>query len=80
MVQLKIVLDTRRKKSDGTYPIVYRLTDVKKVHVIPSKISVSEEQWDVETKSIKKIHPNAMALNTGLSKRFYEIQKALLQL
>lgn len=80
MVQLKIVLDTRRKKSDGTYPIVYRLTDVKKVHVIPSKISISEEQWDIETKSIKKTHPNYMVLNTGLSKRFYEIQKALLQL
>lgn len=80
MVQLKVVLDTRRKKSDGTYPIIYRITDVKKVHVLSSKLSVLEEQWDVSNCSVNKAHPNAMALNVTLTRRFYEIQKAVLKL
>jgi integrase/recombinase XerD len=80
MVQLKIVLDTRRKKSDGTYPIIYRLTNVKKIHVLSSKVSILEEQWDADSNAIDKSHPNALALNTTLSKRFYEIQKAILHL
>ena len=39
----KNYFSTRRKKSDGTYPIVYRLTDVKKVSVISSDFSILEE-------------------------------------
>jgi len=55
MVQLKIVLDKRRKKSDGTYPIIYRLTDVKKVYVLSSKLSILEEQWDTDSNAIGKV-------------------------
>jgi hypothetical protein len=30
MVQLKIILDKRRRKADGTLPIVYKVIDIKK--------------------------------------------------
>ena len=79
MVHLKIVLDTRRKKSDGTYPINFRVTNVKKVHLIPSGISVIEADWDTSKLNLKTTHPNSGTINVNLSKRFYEIQKAILQ-
>jgi len=80
MVHLKIVLDTRRKKSDGTYPINFRVTNVKKVHLIPSGISVNEADWDTNKLNLKATHPNFGTINVNLSKRFYEIQKAILQI
>ena len=76
MVQLKIVLDTRRKKADGSFPIIYRVTDVKKVLNISSGISVQTEYWDSDSRTVKKNHPNAQTINTSLSKKYYEIQKA----
>jgi len=30
IVQLKIILDKRRRKADGTLPIVYKVIDIKK--------------------------------------------------
>jgi integrase/recombinase XerD len=80
MVQLKLVLDTRRQKADGSFPISYRVTQVKKVIYISSGISIQEIYWEIETRSIKKNHPNAVSINTALSKKFYEIQKAILDL
>ncbi|HTD99681.1 MAG TPA: site-specific integrase [Mucilaginibacter sp.] len=80
MVHLKVVLDTRRKKSDGTYPITFRITNVKQVHVLPAGISINEFDWDQNRLNIKSTHPNANILNVGLSKRFYEIQKTILQI
>lgn len=80
MIHLKIILDTRRKKSDGTYPIVYRVTDVKKVSVIASGVSILEELWNFEESSIGRNHPNAPVLNASLSKKYYEIQKAIVRL
>ncbi|PTQ93253.1 integrase-like protein [Mucilaginibacter yixingensis] len=77
MVQLKIVLDTRRQKSDGTYPITFRVTDVKKVLYIQFGTSVLADMWDIEQRTIRKNHPNALLLNTALSKKFYQIQKAI---
>lgn len=80
MIHLKIILDTRRKKSDGTYPIVYRVTDVKKVSVIASGVSILEELWNFEEFSIGRGHPNAPILNASLSKKYYELQKAIVRL
>ena len=46
MVQIKILLDKRRLKSDGTYPVIFRITDFKKAHTIPTGISIEERLWD----------------------------------
>jgi len=80
MVHLKIILDTRRKKSDGTYPIAFRIINVKKVHLIPTGVSVNEIFWDLSKLNLKNTHPNARTINIALSKKYYEIQKAILQI
>ena len=65
MVQLKIVLDTRRAKSDGTYPVVYRVTQVKKVVYYPTGISLIEEDWIKTTRTVKKKQRTAQFRKTG---------------
>ena len=80
MVHLKTIFDTRRQKSDGTYPITFRVTDVKKVYYLPSGISLEKEYWLENNRQVKKNHPNAQAINTSLSERYYKIQKAILAL
>jgi len=80
MVKLKTLLDTRRSKSDGTFNILFRITNYKEVKYIPLGISVIESQWEEKSATINKSHPNANTLNTLISKRFYEIQKALVSI
>jgi integrase/recombinase XerD len=57
MVQLKILLDTRRVKSDGTYPIVIRITNIKEVRYIQYGISVPEDKWDATNRCVRVLTP-----------------------
>jgi len=75
MVQLKILLDTRRMKADGTYPIVIRVTNIKEVKYIPYGISVPKEKWDESSRSVRKFYPNASVINNTLVQRFMEVQR-----
>ena len=51
MVKLKTILDVRRTKSDGTYPILFRVTEHKNVKYITTGISVDKQQWDEKSKT-----------------------------
>jgi len=80
MVQLKTILDTRKSKSDNTYPIYYRVTEKKKVFYLYSGFSIPLTQWDEQKCIVKKAHVNAQTINASISKRFFEIQKAAIEL
>lgn len=80
MVHLKTVLDTRRKKADGTYSIIFRITDFKKTYTLTSGIAVFEYEWDNSKREVYKSHPNALSINTTLSKKYYLIQSNILKL
>ncbi|MGZ3764926.1 MAG: phage integrase SAM-like domain and Arm DNA-binding domain-containing protein [Mucilaginibacter sp.] len=80
MVKLKTILDTRRPKSDGTYPVMFRITNHKQVNYLSFGVSVTQAQWDDKSGLMSQKHPNAKSINASLSKRFYEIQKAILKL
>ena len=80
MVQLKLILDTRRAKSDGSYPIIFRITQYKKIYTLPTGFSVQLNLWSIHNREVIQEHPNALRINTLLNKKYYEIQKALLSL
>lgn len=80
MVKLKTVLDVRRTKSDGTYPIVIRITNYKEVKYFTLGVAALKKQWDESTLMLNKHHPNATTINALISKRYFEIQKAILKL
>ena len=80
MANVKITLDTRRIKSDGTYNIIYRITHYKKVYTINSGVSILEQYWHSEHSEITKQHPNFKLLNLKLLKGYFKIEKAILTL
>lgn len=80
MVQLNLLLDNRRAKSDGTYPIIFRIIQFKTVYTISSGISISKIHWDDKKRQVSHDCPNASRLNLKLTKRHVEIQSAILQL
>ena len=80
MVQLNLVLDTRRSKSDGTYPIIFRIIQFKTVYTISSGLSISKIHWDDKKRQVSHDCPNASRLNLKLTKRHVAIQSAILQL
>jgi integrase/recombinase XerD len=80
MIQLKVVNDTRKPKADGTCPIYYRITEKKKVAYIYSGFAILPTQWDENKNQVKKSHPNAQTINSSISKRYFELQKAIIEL
>ena len=78
MANVKITLDTRRIKSDGTYNIIYRITHYNKVYTINSGTSIIEQYWDYEHSEIVKQHPNSKLINLKILKGYFKIEKAIL--
>jgi integrase/recombinase XerD len=80
MANAKIILDTRRAKSDGSFNVAIRVTHFKKVYTINSNVSVMENHWNEKNSEVTKAHPNFKLLNLKISKDFFSIQKAILSL
>jgi integrase/recombinase XerD len=80
MANIKTLLDIRRAKSDGTFNIIFRIIDFKKVYTINSGVSLQQHYWDERKGQVDKTHPNAKLLNIKLSKHFFKIEQAVLSL
>lgn len=80
MANIKTLLDLRRAKSDGTFNIIFRITDHKKVYTINSGVALEVHYWDEKKGHVGKIHPNAKLLNIKLSKHYFKIEQAVLYL
>jgi len=80
MANIKTLLDLRRAKSDGTFNIIFRIIDFKKVYTINSSVSLQHQYWDERKGQVAKEYPNAKLLNIKLSKHFYKIEQAVLSL
>ncbi len=68
---LTLLLDTRRAKKDGSYPIIFRLTHLRKTTSIATGFSISEIFWDHQKCSIKRNYTRTESiarLNTLLLK------------
>lgn len=67
-----ISLDTRRKKQDGTYPLVLRLGHHRKTIPISIGLSLKESDWDEQKRIIKKSYigkETVARLNNLIQKR-----------
>ena len=78
MVHVRIILDARRPKVDGTYPLYIRVTEIKKVLHLPTGFSLLKAQWDAEASRVLNSHPNAGRINASITKRYFEAQKAII--
>ena len=80
MANIKIVLDSRRAKADGSYNIIFRITQHNRIYTLNSGISVVEIFWNKQKLQVDKSHPNAKLLNLKLTKEYFKIQEFLLRL
>lgn len=48
-----VALDQRRKKKDGTYPIILRLSRDERTLSIPTKYSIATKDWDDKKREVK---------------------------
>jgi len=68
---LTLLLDTRRAKKDGSYPIIFRLTHLRKTTSISTGYSILEKYWDTRKCAVKKNYTKVASiarLNTLLLK------------
>lgn len=68
---LTLLLDTRRARKDGSFPIIFRLTHLRKTTSISTGYSILEKFWDTKKCNIKKSYTKVESiakLNTLLLK------------
>ncbi|MDO3625686.1 Arm DNA-binding domain-containing protein [Mucilaginibacter sp. BT774] len=80
MVTYKILLDTRRPKSDGTYAVTIRITYDRRSTTFNSGVFVKEELWISERSLVGTNHPNAALLNKTITECYLKVQKAVIGL
>jgi integrase/recombinase XerD len=80
MANIKTLLDLRRAKSDGTFNIIFRIIDCKKVYTINSGVSLPQHYWDEKKGQVGKSYSNSKLLNIKLSKHYFKIEQAVLSL
>ena len=69
---LTLSIDTRRKRKDGTCPIIYRLSHHRKTIAIASGISVPPEYWNQKKREVKRNYhgvSSVIRLNNLLTKK-----------
>ncbi|WP_184547438.1 site-specific integrase [Mucilaginibacter sp. FT3.2] len=80
MVTYKVLLDTRRAKSDGTYSVQIRITYNRKSSTLNTGVFVKETFWDDAQAKVANTHPNAPLLNKRTTEFYLKVQKAVLEL
>jgi site-specific recombinase XerD len=60
---LTLALDLRRKKSDNTYPIILRLSHLRKTTSISLGYSVEERDWDSRKRNVRNSYKGVTSVN-----------------
>jgi len=80
MATLKVTQDLRRKKKDGTYPIIFRLTQNQKSTAINTNIKLNKHEWDNVKGKVTKSHINHESINLYLKQKLLSLEKKLLEI
>ena len=80
MSTLKISIDRRRIKKDGTFPVILRIYHGSKYITVRSNISVHSKDWDSTSSTIKKSHPLYQSLNIRIKEMELFYSARLLEL
>lgn len=60
---LTLTIDTRRTKKDGTFPIILRLSHIRKTTSISLGYSIDKEFWDDKNRRVKKTYKGVSSVN-----------------
>jgi len=76
-------IDLRRKRKDGTYPLVLRLGHKQSTTTIHLKISVMEKDWDAKNHIVRKTYKGVESvtrLNNSINKRKSDAMDIIMKL
>lgn len=71
MATTKIVL-RKKKTKDGSYPLAIRITKDRKTSFIHIGYNIKEKDWNPQSQTVKKSHPNSARLNNLIRKKLSE--------
>jgi len=77
MINLKPTCDKRRKKKDGTHPIVFRITVKGKSRDISTGLYCDEKDWDFKRNSVKGKTEELILLGSRVSDQELELRKKI---
>lgn len=80
MATTKLVLDQRRIKQDGTYPLLIRVTHQRKILPIQLGVSIPKSDWNSKSSTIKPSCPLYKDIYDLINESEYRIQKAIIAL
>ncbi len=77
MVYYKLIMNDKRPKNDGLYPIVVRIIHNRTNTTLNTGTRVRKEHWDDCTQLVKKSEPNFQFLNKSISEFYIKVQRAI---
>lgn len=75
---INVVLDTRRQKQDGTFPLYLRLIHNRETRNIPLEYFCTNNDWNEKKKEVKNSYPNSTRVNFKIQKKLTEAKKIIL--
>lgn len=60
---IRLSLDTRRSKRDGSFPLILRIGHKQKTTAIPLGISLHEKDWDAKNQVVRKSYKTAESIS-----------------
>ena len=77
MIKLKFTLDQRRRKKDGTFPLVLRVYYERRFLTLKTGICILAKDWDEQKGRLRKSHPEHFTANNRLSDQELELRSRL---
>src|SRR3990172_8177150 len=77
MSSIKVLLRDKKRRPDGTAPIIIRITKERVTREIFLGFYVTPKEWDYKFHRVKKAHPNADTINIAILKKLSESSKLL---
>lgn len=79
MATFKVILDTRRKLKNGTFPIIIRIYKGRGYDSLNLKLRVTEDQFDPTAQRVIK-HPNKKEFNQKIIQTLIKLQETALRM
>lgn len=80
MATAKIILKTKKAKSNGEAPLYIRIIKDRKAKFISLGISIDPRHWNEKEKTVRKTHSNSVYLNNFLAQKISDALKVSLEL
>jgi integrase/recombinase XerD len=80
MVTHKLMLDERRVKQDGTYPLIIRITYLRQTLIIQTGVSIKKIHWNDKSSNVTDGHPDCSMFNMKVSEQYLKVKKVILLL